>query len=105
MLRQYQRILFTCGHRSLTAEVKGSTDHLCSDLVRLGRTNFEYLGTRIHAKAQKRVDNYDRIQGENMERVQESAMHVFGNQLTILATDFLSPFSSLKNETNFVFGL
>ena len=34
MLRQYQRILFTCGHRSLTTEVKGSTDHLCSDLVR-----------------------------------------------------------------------
>ena len=34
------------------------------------------------------MDNYDRIQGENMERVQESAMHVFGNQLTILATDF-----------------
>ena len=91
MLRRYQRILFTWGHRSLTAEVKGSTDHLCSDLVRLGRTNFEYLGTRIHAKAQKRVDNYDRIQGENMERVQESAMHVFGNQLTILATDYLSP--------------
>ena len=36
------------------------------------------------------MENYDRIQGENMERVQESAMDVFGNQLTILATDFLS---------------
>ena len=59
----------------------------------LGSGSFisEYLGTRIHDKAQQRVDNYDRIQGENMERVQESAMHVFGNQLTILATDFLSP--------------
>ena len=68
-------------------------------------TIYKYLGTRIHDKARQRVDNYDRIQGENMERVQESAMHVFGNQLTILATDFLSPFSSLKNETNFVFGL
>ena len=38
-------------------------------------------------KAVKRVEDYDRIQGENMERVQESAMHVFENQLTILATD------------------
>ena len=50
----------------------------------------EYFGTWIRDKAQKRVENYDRIQGENMERVQESAMNVFGNQLTILATDFLS---------------
>jgi len=35
MLRQYQRILFACGHRSLSVEVKGSKDHLCADLVRL----------------------------------------------------------------------